>query len=95
MMAEMGHNSGERGEGMGGGHVAADELRLLYERVERLKEEAKGIADDIRDVFAEAKGRGYDPRTMKEHLKRRAMKREEREERDALLEVYEQALGDI
>lgn len=78
---------------MGGGHVAADELRLLLERIERLKEEGKGIADDIRDVFAEAKGRGYDPRTMRELLKERSMKREDRQERQALLDVYREALG--
>ena len=45
---------------MGGGRVAADELRLLIERAERLEEEKKGIADDIKDVMAEAKGRGYE-----------------------------------
>ena len=47
----------ERGEGIGGGHVAADELRLLIERAERLKEEKKEIADDIKDVMSEAKSR--------------------------------------
>lgn len=92
-MPEVGHNSGDRDAGMGGGHVAADELRLLLERVERLKEEAKGIADDIKDVFSEAKSRGYDPRAMRELLKERAMKREERQEREAILSVYREALG--
>ena len=50
--------SDERQHGMGGGAVAADELRLLIERAERLEEEKKGISDDIKDVMAEAKGRG-------------------------------------
>ncbi len=55
----------DRQEGMGGGQVAADELRLLIERAERLEEEKKGIADDIKDVMAEAKGRGYDPKAIR------------------------------
>lgn len=83
----------ERGEGMGGGHVAADELRLLIERAERLEEEKKGIMDDIKDVFAEAKGRGYDPKAMKKILAIRKKKREEYQEEEAILETYMQALG--
>ena len=47
------------------GSIAADELRLLIERIERLEEEKKAMADDIRDVYAEAKARGYDPKTMR------------------------------
>lgn len=58
----------DRQEGMGGGQVAADELRLLIERAERLEEEKKGIADDIKDVMAEAKGRGYDPKAIRKIL---------------------------
>jgi uncharacterized protein (UPF0335 family) len=83
----------ERGEGMGGGHVAADELRLLIERAERLEEEKKGIQDDIKDVFAEAKGRGYDPKAIKKIMSIRKKKREEYQEEEAILEVYMQALG--
>ena len=83
----------ERGEGMGGGTVAADELRLLIERVERLEEEKKGIADDIKDVMAEAKGRGYDPKTIRKILSIRKKKKEEYQEEEAILEVYMQALG--
>lgn len=85
----------ERGEGMGGGHVAADELRLLIERAERLEEEKKGISDDIKDVMAEAKGRGYDPKAIREILKVRRKKKEEYQEEQAILEVYLQALGMI
>lgn len=92
-MAGVGHNSETRGEGMGGGQVAADELRLLIERAERLEEEKKGIADDIKDVFAEAKSRGYDPRAIREIIRIRKMKREEFQEREMLLETYMQALG--
>ncbi len=83
----------ERGEGMGGGQVAAEELRLLIERAERLEEEKKGIADDIKDVFAEAKGRGYDPKAIKKIMSIRKKKREEYQEEEAILETYMQALG--
>lgn len=85
----------EREEGMGGGQVSAEELRLLLERAERLEEEKKGINDDIKDVFAEAKGRGYDPKAMRRILAIRKMKREEYQEEEAMVEVYMQALGMI
>ena len=85
----------ERGEGMGGGQVAADELRLLIERAERLEEEKKGINDDIKDVMAEAKGRGYDPKAIRKILTIRKKKKEEFQEEEAILEVYMQALGMI
>lgn len=83
----------DRAEGMGGGHVAADELRLLIERAERLEEEKKGIADDIQDVFAEGKSRGYDPKTMRKIMAIRKKKKEEYQEEEAILETYMQALG--
>lgn len=83
----------ERQEGMGGGKVAADELRLLIERAERLEEEKKGITDDIKDVMAEAKGRGYDPKAIRKILSIRKKKKEEYQEEEAILEVYMQALG--
>lgn len=85
----------ERQDGMGGGAVAADELRLLIERAERLEEEKKGIADDIADVMAEAKGRGYDPKAIRKILAIRKKKKEEYQEEEAILEVYLQALGMI
>lgn len=85
----------ERQHGMGGGHVAADELRLLVERAERLEEEKRGISDDIKDVFAEAKGRGYDPKAIRRILVIRKKKREEYQEEQSILEVYLQALGMI
>ena len=83
----------DRNEGMGGGKVAADELRLLIERAERLEEEKKGIADDIKDVMAEAKGRRYDPKAIRRILSIRKQKREEYQEEQSILEVYMQALG--
>jgi uncharacterized protein (UPF0335 family) len=85
----------ERQHGMGGGAVAADELRQLIERAERFEEEKKGITDDIKDVMAEAKGRGYDPKAIREILKVRRKKKEEYQEEQAILEVYLQALGMI
>ena len=78
-----------------GGNIAADELRLLIERTERLEEEKKGIADDIKDVMAEAKGRGYDPKAIRKILSIRKKKKEEYQEEEAILEVYMQALGMI
>jgi uncharacterized protein (UPF0335 family) len=76
------------------GHNAADDrLRLLIERVERLEEEKKGIADDIRDVYMEAKAVGYDPKIMREIVKLRKMKPDDRAERDMLLETYRIAIG--
>ncbi|WP_294046809.1 DUF2312 domain-containing protein [Sphingomonas sp.] len=83
----------ERGEGMGGGRVAAEELKLLIERAERLEEEKKGIADDIKDVMAEAKSRGYDTKAIRKIMSIRKKKREEYHEEEAILETYMQALG--
>lgn len=77
------------------GNVTADELRLLIERAERLEEEKKGISDDIKDVFAEGKGRGYDPKAMKRIIEIRKKKREEYQEEEAIVEVYMKALGMI
>jgi uncharacterized protein (UPF0335 family) len=85
----------ERKDGMGGGQVAADELRLLIERAERLEEEKKGITDDIKDVMAEAKGRGYEPKAIRKILSIRKKKKEEYQEEEAILEVYLSALGMI
>lgn len=75
------------------GSVAADELRLLIERAERLADEKKGIADDIRDVMAEAKSRGYDARAIRAILTIRKKKREDYQGEQSILEVYMQALG--
>lgn len=76
-----------------GGSVAADELRLLTERVERLEEEKKDISDDIKDVYAEAKARGYDPKTMRRIVKLRKMEPHALKEAQALLETYAEAVG--
>lgn len=75
------------------GAVSADELRLLIERIERLEEEKKGIADDIRDVYSEAKARGFDPKIMRQIVRLRAMETHHRQEAEALLDTYKTALG--
>lgn len=78
---------------MGDNHVAADQLRQFIERVERLAEEAKGIADDTKDVYAEAKSNGYDTKTMRAIVRLRKMEKAARDEQDALLDTYKAALG--
>jgi uncharacterized protein (UPF0335 family) len=78
---------------MAEGTIAADELRLLIERIERLEEEKKAIADDVKDVYGEAKARGYDTKTMRAIVRLRKMEKHARDEADALLETYRNALG--
>lgn len=70
-----------------------DRLRLLIERVERLEEEKKGIAEDIRDVYAEAKAVGYDAKIMRQIVRLRKMKPDDRAEMEQILETYKAALG--
>ena len=74
-------------------NVAAEQLRLFIERIERLKEEQKGLSDDIKDLFAEAKANGYDAPTMRTLLRMRAMEPHKRAEAEALLATYADALG--
>ena len=78
---------------MSEGSIAADELRLLIERIERFEEEKKAMADDIRDVYAEAKARGYDPKTMRTVVRLRKMETHVRQEAEAILDTYKAALG--
>lgn len=68
-------------------------LRLLIERVERLEEEKKGLSDDIRDVYNEAKAVGYDVKIMRAMVRLRKMKPDDRREIDMLMETYKSALG--
>ncbi len=78
---------------MAEGTVAADELRLLIERIERLEEEKKGMSDDIRDVYSEAKARGYDSKIMRQIVRLRKMETHDRQEMEAILDTYKAALG--
>lgn len=77
------------------GDTTGARLRQFIERIERLEEEKRGIAEDIKDVKAEAKSAGFDPKIIGLVIKRRKMSREEAEEIDALLEQYLQAIGDF
>ncbi|AKM08035.1 DUF2312 domain-containing protein [Pelagerythrobacter marensis] len=70
-----------------------DRLRLLIERIERLEEEKKGIADDIRDVYAEAKAVGYDTKIMRQIVRLRKMTPDDRAEMEMVLDTYKAALG--
>lgn len=74
------------------GGIAVDRLRSLIERIERLEEEKKAIAGDIRDIFAEAKSAGFDVKVMREILKLRKMDAADSDEKELLLETYRKAL---
>lgn len=76
-------------------NVTADELRQFIERIEHLEAEKKDIADQIKEVYAELKGRGYDGKAIKKLVALRKKNPAEREEEDAILEVYKTALGMI
>ena len=73
--------------------VAAEELQQFVERIERLDEEKKALVDDVKDVFAELKGRGFDVKAVREILRIRKQDRSERQEQEAILELYMNALG--
>ena len=81
MTASTGHNSSD------------DQLRLFIERIERLEEEKKGIADDIRDVYLESKSQGYDPKIIRQIIRIRKMPPAGRREMQAVLSTYLAALG--
>lgn len=73
--------------------VTSERLRSFIKRIERLEEEKKGIADDIRDVFAEAKGTGFDVKIMRQVIRLRKLDSQTRQEQEALIETYMSALG--
>ncbi|MFV0385322.1 DUF2312 domain-containing protein [Paracoccus sp. (in: a-proteobacteria)] len=74
-------------------NVTSDELRQFIERIERLEEEKKDIADQIKEVFAESKGRGFDAKAMRAILKIRKREPNDLAEEEAIVEMYKQALG--
>jgi uncharacterized protein (UPF0335 family) len=76
-----------------GPRFAKDQLKAFVERIERLEEEKKALSDDIRDVYAEAKGNGYDVKALRAVVKLRKQDSDERAEQEAILETYLQALG--
>jgi uncharacterized protein (UPF0335 family) len=73
--------------------VSDDQLRLFLERIERLEEEKKGISDDIRDVYSEAKSQGYDAKIMRQVVRLRKMETNDRQEMETILELYKAAVG--
>ena len=75
------------------GGIAADRLRSLIERIERLEEERKALAGDIKDIFAEAKGAGFDVKVIRQIIRIRSQEPAEVEEQETLLDVYRRALG--
>ncbi|MBL8638718.1 MAG: DUF2312 domain-containing protein [Alphaproteobacteria bacterium] len=83
----------EEGEIQDIGGVAGKRLKSFLDRIERLEEEKKGIADDIKDIYAEAKGVGFDPKIMRKILRLQKMETEKRREEEELLELYKTALG--
>lgn len=72
---------------------AKDQLRAIVERIERLEEEKKTISDDVRDVYAEAKGNGFDVKALRAIVRLRKQDPNERQEHETILETYMQALG--
>lgn len=85
-MPKIGHNTRAGG-------VAVDQLKGIIGRVEKLEEEKSGIAADIRDVIAEAKGNGFDVKAIRTIIKMRKLDASEREEQEAILDTYLQGLG--
>ena len=75
------------------GGIAADRLRSFLDRIERLEEEKSGLTADIREVYAEAKGSGFDTRVMRQIVRLRKMDDAARQEQEALLDVYRRAIG--
>ena len=75
------------------GGVAAEQLISYIERIERLEEEKAALAADVKDVFAEAKGNGFDVKTMRQILKLRKLDKDDLQEQEHLLELYKRAIG--
>lgn len=75
------------------GGIAGDQLRSLIERIERLEEERKATAEDVREVYGEAKAAGFDITVMRQLVRLRRLDSDEREEQEALLDIYRHAVG--
>src|SRR3984893_16979291 len=75
------------------GGIAGERLRSFIERIERLKEEKRSLAGDIKEVYAEAKGTGFDTKIMRQLIRERRMDKDDLDEREALLDTYRRALG--
>lgn len=75
------------------GGVTAGQLKSIIERIERLEEERRELGADVREIYSEAKGNGYDPKIIRMIVRLRKMNASDREEQDALLDTYKSALG--
>jgi uncharacterized protein (UPF0335 family) len=75
------------------GHNSKEQLKSIVERIERLDEEIKGLRDDQKDIYAEAKGNGFDTKALRQIIRIRAEDPNKRAEREAILETYMQTLG--
>ena len=75
------------------GGIAGERLRSFIERIERLEEEKRTLAEDIKEVFAEAKGNGFDTKIIREIIKIRRMDEDDLDEQETLLDIYKRALG--
>ena len=74
-------------------NIAADQLRSIVERIERLNEEKSLLSQDIREVYAEAKGNGFCVKTLREIIKLRKMEAGERQEKESMIDIYMRAIG--
>jgi len=86
-MTDIGHNSGSTGG------IARDQIRSIVERIERLEEEKQAVADDIKEVYGEAKANGFDTKVLRQIVRIRKQDSAERQEQEALLDLYLHALG--
>jgi uncharacterized protein (UPF0335 family) len=77
------------------GGIAGDRLKSFIERIERLEEEKRALAEDIKEVYAEAKGTGFDTKIMRQIIRIRKMDKDDLDEQETLLDVYKRALGMI
>jgi len=75
------------------GGIAGDRLKSFIERIERLEEERRELSNDIKEVYAEAKGTGFDVKIMRQVIRLRRMDKDDLDEQDALIDVYKRALG--
>jgi uncharacterized protein (UPF0335 family) len=75
------------------GGIAGDQLRSYIERIERLEEEKAALAQDISEIFSEAKGNGFDVKIMRQIIKLRKLDREDRQEQEELIQLYQHAIG--
>lgn len=75
------------------GGIAGDQLRSYIERIERLEEEKAALAADIREIFSEAKGNGFDVKIMRQIIRLRKLDREDHQEQEELLQLYQHAIG--